>query len=240
VKYTPPGGRIEVRVRSELGNAVLTVSDEGIGLEPELAERVFDLFVQGDRDLDRALGGLGIGLTLVRRLAEMHGGTASVSSAGTEQGSQFRVTLPAIEAPDLTQPQPAPSTGYRGLDILIVEDNVDARETLQHLLELSGHMVRTASDGVAGLQAALTHRPDVGLLDIGLPLMDGYEIARRIRAAEGPGEHVMLVAITGYGLPEDRDRALEAGFDAHMVKPIDAQALQELLSSAALGGEAAD
>ena len=240
VKYTPPGGRIELRVRSELGNAVLTVTDDGIGLEPELAGRVFDLFVQGDRDLDRALGGLGIGLTLVRRLAEMHGGTASVSSAGTDQGSQFRVTLPAIEAPDLTQPQPAASTGYRGLDILIVEDNVDARETLQHLLELSGHTVRTASDGVAGLQAALTHRPDVGLLDIGLPLMDGYEIARRIRAAEGPGEHVMLVAITGYGLPEDRDRALEAGFDAHMVKPIDAQALQELLSSAALGGEAAD
>jgi CheY-like chemotaxis protein len=216
------------------------VSDDGIGLEPELAGRVFDLFVQGDRDLDRALGGLGIGLTLVKRLAEMHGGTASVTSAGTDQGSEFRVSFPAIEAPDLTQPQQETAPGMPGRDILIVEDNADARETLQHLLEFAGHRVRAASDGVAGLQAALTAAPDVALIDIGLPLMDGYEVARRIRGAEkGPGR-ALLIAVTGYGLPEDRERALQAGFDAHVVKPVDAQALEELLASTAFRSEAAD
>jgi signal transduction histidine kinase/ActR/RegA family two-component response regulator len=240
VKYTPPGGRIEVIVRREGSQAVLCVKDDGIGLEPALAARVFDLFVQGDRDLDRALGGLGIGLTLVRRLAEMHGGTATVRSEGTDLGSEFRVAFPAIEAPDLTQPQAAPVTRTRGRDILIVEDNPDARETLQHLLELAGHTVRTAGDGVAGLQAILTARPDIALVDIGLPLMDGYEVARRVRAAEGPQARSLLVAVTGYGLPEDRERALAAGFDAHVVKPVDTQALEELLASAAFRAEAAD
>jgi len=239
VKYTPPGGRIEVRVRPELGNAVLTVADDGIGLEPKLAARVFDLFVQGDRDLDRSLGGLGIGLTLVRRLAEMHGGSASVTSAGTDQGSEFRVALPAIEAPDATRPEHAQAQRSTARDILVVEDNADARETLQHLLQLAGHTVRTASDGVAGLQAALTQRPDIALVDIGLPLMDGYEVARRIRAAEAGGSRTLLVAVTGYGLPEDRERALQAGFDAHVVKPVDAQALEALLASATFR-EAAD
>jgi signal transduction histidine kinase/ActR/RegA family two-component response regulator len=239
VKYTPPGGRIEVSVREELGNAVLTVSDEGIGLEPELAARVFDLFVQGDRDLDRALGGLGIGLTLVKRLAELHGGTASVTSAGTDRGSEFRVTFPAVEAPDPTQPQSMPAPERARRDILIVEDNADARETLKHVLELAGHRVRAASDGVAGLQAALTQRPEVALIDIGLPLMDGYEVARRIRAAEARAS-LLLVALTGYGLPEDRQRAIDAGFDAHLVKPVDVEALQELLASRGFPAERVD
>lgn len=240
VKYTPPGGRIEVSVRREGDDAVLRVTDDGIGLEPELASRVFDLFAQGDRDLDRALGGLGIGLTLVRRLAEMHGGAASVTSAGTDQGSEFRVTFPAIAAPDLTQPQPEAPKTFPAREILVVEDNADARETLQHLLELAGHTVRTAGDGVAGLQSALAATPDVALIDIGLPLMDGYEVARRIRAAERQGRRMLLVALTGYGLPEDRERALQAGFDAHVVKPVGTQALEELLASVAFRDEAAD
>ncbi|HET7402680.1 MAG TPA: ATP-binding protein, partial [Usitatibacter sp.] len=236
VKYTPPGGAIHVSVAQEGDRAVLTVADDGIGLEPELAARVFDLFVQGDRDLDRALGGLGIGLTLVRRLAELHDGVASVSSAGTDQGSEFRIVFPAIEAPDLTQPLPEPVRSFARRDILVVEDNADARETLQRLLELAGHAVRTAGDGVAGLQAALAHHPEVALIDIGLPGMDGYEVVRRIRAAEAEtGRHALLVALTGYGLPEDRERALAAGFDAHVVKPVDSQALEELLASTAFG-----
>ena len=236
VKYTPPGGNIRVSVGQHGEKAMLTVADDGIGLEPELAARVFDLFVQGDRDLDRALGGLGIGLTLVRRLAELHDGTASVTSAGTDQGSEFRVVFPAIEAPDLTQPLPQPVRSFARRDILVVEDNPDARETLQRLLELAGHAVCTAGDGAAGLQAALTQHPEVALIDIGLPLMDGYEVARRIRAAEaGTGRHALLIAVTGYGLPEDRERALAAGFDAHVVKPVDSQALEELLASTAFG-----
>jgi len=161
-----------------------------------------------------------------------------VKSEGTDLGSEFRVAFPAIETPDLTQPQAAPVTHARAREILIVEDNADARETLQHLLELAGHTVRTAGDGVAGLQAILTARPDIALVDIGLPLMDGYEVARRARAAEGA--HTLLVAVTGYGLPEDRERALAAGFDAHVVKPVDTQALEELLASAAFRAEAAD
>jgi CheY-like chemotaxis protein len=156
-----------------------------------------------------------------------------VTSGGTDLGSEFRVTFPAIDPPDLTQPKAAARLESAGRQVLVVEDNADARETMQHLLELAGHTVRTAGDGVAGLQAALTSRPDAALIDIGLPLMDGYEVARRIREAEQGGARSLLIAVTGYGLPEDRERALQAGFDAHVVKPVDAQALEELLASAA-------
>ena len=228
VKYTPPGGTIRVAVAREGDEAVLRVLDTGIGLSPELAARVFDLFVQGDRELDRSLGGLGIGLTLVRRLAEMHGGTVSVRSPGEGQGSEFIVRLPAIDPPQPAAAREDKAAPAEALDVLVVEDNADARETLQMLLELSGHRVRTAEDGPSGLAAGLEHKPDVMLVDIGLPRMDGYEVARRLHEAAGASRPFMI-AVTGYGTPEDRQRAMDAGFDAHVVKPVDYDALTQVL-----------
>jgi signal transduction histidine kinase/ActR/RegA family two-component response regulator len=243
VKYTPAGGAIRVSVKREGGDAVLRVCDDGIGLEPELASRVFELFVQGDRELDRSQGGLGIGLTLVRRLAEMHGGSASVHSGGAGKGAEFTVRIPAIEAVPPPRPSLTPSTlrapegeGVHApaRDILIVEDNEDVRETLRVLLELSGHRVEEANDGVAGLEKVLAMQPEVALVDVGLPKMDGYELARRIRASKDI-RRPFLVALTGYGLPEDRQRAFDAGFDAHIVKPVDKQALEDLLATSSSG-----
>jgi signal transduction histidine kinase len=228
VKYTPHEGTIRVIVTPEGEDAVLRVIDTGIGLDPGLAARVFDLFVQGDRQLDRSLGGLGIGLTLVRRLAEMHGGTVSVHSAGPGHGSEFIVRLPAIQPPALADAQASAAEPVPACDVLVVEDNEDARETLKMLLELSGHRVTEADDGPSGLRAALEGRPDVMLVDIGLPKMDGYEVARRVRDAANGGRPFMI-AITGYGTPEDRQRAIDAGFDAHVVKPVDFNALTEVL-----------
>jgi signal transduction histidine kinase/ActR/RegA family two-component response regulator len=229
VKYTPAGGTIRVSVAPEGEAAVLRVADNGIGLTPELAGRVFDLFVQGERELDRSEGGLGIGLTLVRRLAEMHGGSASVHSAGRGTGSEFTVRLPLTEARPAAAPAPAAPAVASRL-VLVVEDNDDARETLASLLELAGHRVETASDGLQGLEKALAIQPEVALLDVGLPRIDGYELARRIRAC-GSIRRPFLVALTGYGLPEDRQRALDAGFDAHVVKPVDPVVLAQLISS---------
>ena len=226
VKYTPAGGTITVRTRREGNDAVLSVTDTGVGMSPELAARAFDLFVQGDRDLDRAQGGLGIGLTLVRRLAELHGGAASVKSAGVNRGSEFTVRIPAIEAPAQPADVNVPATA-RARSVLIVEDNDDAREMLQALLQVMGHRVETARDGVEGLDKALAIAPDVAFIDLGLPNMDGFEVARRLRAAGD--RHTYLVALTGYGAREDRDRALAAGFDTHATKPIDAAQLGALL-----------
>jgi CheY-like chemotaxis protein/anti-sigma regulatory factor (Ser/Thr protein kinase) len=230
VKYTPETGTIRVSVRREGDEAVLRVADTGIGLEPDLAARVFELFVQGDRDLDRSQGGLGIGLTLVRRLAEMHRGSASVASEGHGKGSEFTVRLPAVEPAAAASAAPAAASAPRAREILIVEDNADARETLRMLLEISGHNVETAGDGATGLEKALALQPEIALVDIGLPGLDGYEIARRIRASRGLRQPY-LVAITGYGAPEDRQRALEAGFDIHVAKPVDAETLAAILSA---------
>lgn len=239
VKYTPAGGTVRVSVKREGAEAVLCVADTGIGLTRELAERVFELFVQGDRELDRSQGGLGIGLTLVRRLAEMHGGSASVQSDGPDKGSEFTVRLPATEprAPAPPVPVPARASPSPARSILLIEDNDDARETLRILLEMAGHRVETANDGAAGLERALAMQPDVALVDVGLPKMDGYEVARRLRAAPGVRQP-FLVALTGYGLPEDRQRAFDAGFDAHVVKPVDNDTLAQVLatSSSALPG----
>ena len=229
VKYTPAGGTIRVAVAREGESAVIRVSDEGIGLAPELAARVFDLFVQGERELDRSQGGLGIGLTLVKSLAQMHGGDATVASAGEGKGSEFSVRLPAIEAPEHVQPGGGAITIESPRHILVVEDNVDACETLRDLLQMHGHRVDTANDGPSGLERALDLRPDVILLDVGLPGIDGYEVARRIRAADGDSR-AMLVAITGYGAAEDRERALLAGFDAHLTKPVEYATLSALLA----------
>ena len=229
MKYTPGAGTITVSVRREGRDAVLRIADDGAGMPAELVERVFEPFVQGERSLDRSYGGLGIGLTVVRRLAELHGGSARAQSAGPGRGSLFTVTLPSIAAPQppaARRAEPRDNTGRR---ILVVEDNEDARETLRRLLELDGHHVRTVADGEAGLEALAAEMPEFALVDIGLPGIDGFEVARRVRASAGSGERPVLVAVTGYGMPEDRNRSLAAGFDFHLVKPVDAAVLGEIL-----------
>ena len=229
VKYTPNGGTISVVVRKEGGDAVLRVADNGIGMRRELLARVFDPFVQGEPGLDRSAGGLGLGLTLVRQLAGLHGGSAAAESGGPGRGSAFTVRFPAIEP--RPQPQRAAQTdpAAPGRDILIVEDNADARETLRRLLELQGHRVRVAAEGNTALETLRAAPPEVALIDIGLPGIDGYEIARRVRA--GGGSRILLIALTGYGLTEDRRRTAEAGFDLHLVKPVDYEKLDEALRS---------
>ncbi len=236
VKYTGAGGTITVTVGEEGSSAVLRVRDDGIGMSPELAARVFELFVQGERTLDRTPGGLGIGLTVVRRLAELHGGSATAYSAGPGEGCEVTVRLPSVPRPAAARPALRKSAPAKGAarHVLVVEDNDDARLGLCELLELGGHQVRAERDGLAGLATALDLRPEIVLIDVGLPGIDGYEVARRIRAAETPGRRMTLVALTGYGLPDDRRRALEAGFDVHLVKPVTLDALTEVLA----GGDA--
>jgi signal transduction histidine kinase/ActR/RegA family two-component response regulator len=230
LKFTPAGGTVRVSVGQAGDDAVLEVSDTGVGMSEELRARVFELFVQGDAALDRGKGGLGIGLTLVRRLAELHGGTASTASDGPGLGASFAVRLPAVAAPAQSTAQAVAATPAAGRDVLIVEDNADAAETLRRLLELAGHRVRVARDGVAGLEALRSGSAQIALIDIGLPRMDGYELARCIRATLDGRSRPFMVAVTGYGLPEDRSRALAAGFDEHLTKPIDAAALARVLA----------
>jgi signal transduction histidine kinase/ActR/RegA family two-component response regulator len=224
VRFTPAAGTIVTSLRAEPGEAVLRVRDSGVGISPEMLPRVFDLFAQGERGPDRGGGGLGLGLTLVRRITELHGGRVEAASEGTGHGSTFTVRLPALAAPPAPSPgvaaAPADGTSRR---ILVVEDNTDAREMLRHLLNLAGHEVHEAADGPTGLGAALRVRPDIALVDVGLPGFDGYELARRVRGSAGPP--IYLVALTGYGQPDDRRRAVEAGFDAHLVKPVNPDAL---------------
>ena len=236
VKYTPPGGLITVSVAREGADAVLRVADEGIGMPSELVGRVFDPFVQGERPLDRSFGGLGIGLTLVRRLAELHGGSAGAASEGPGKGSVFTVRLPAVEAPAARLRGRAAEAAGRSREVLLVEDNRDARETLQRLLEHEGHRVSVAVDGPAALDALRSARPEIALIDIGLPGMDGYELARRIRADVDAERKLVLVAVTGYGMPEDRRRSADAGFDAHLIKPLDLAALAAVLAGGPLSG----
>ncbi|HWP17983.1 MAG TPA: ATP-binding protein [Burkholderiaceae bacterium] len=224
-KYTPPDGAIHVRVAAEEGAAVLEVRDTGIGLSPELLPRIFDLFVQGERALDRRQGGLGIGLTLVRRLVELHGGHVSAHSEGPNRGSTFTVRLPRVQPPASVLAL-TPVAGSTGRHVVVVEDNDDARSAIESLLALAGHRVSSAEDGEAGLRLLLQENPDLALVDIGLPGLNGYEIAQRVRSA---GRATRLIALSGYGQPQDVERALAAGFDAHMVKPIDIQELQRYL-----------
>jgi CheY-like chemotaxis protein len=208
------------------------VTDSGAGMPAALVPRVFEPFVQGERELDRSHGGLGIGLTLVRRLAQLHGGSASAESAGPGLGSRFTVALPAIEAPQAASPAEPRAPGAAPRDILLIEDNADAADMLRRLLEVAGHRVRVAPDGIQGLAALREAPPDVALIDIGLPRMDGYEVVRQARASLDGRRRPLLVALTGYGLAEDRRRAIESGFDAHLVKPVEPAALEKLLSSA--------
>ena len=226
-KYTEPGGRITLEVRREGNDAVVSIRDTGIGIDPALLPRVFDLFTQADRALDRSQGGLGIGLTLVRRLVELHGGTASARSEGEGRGSEFIVSFPVV-LPDMADLSPRPVAGTSTAQshashvprrVLIVDDNADGARMLARLLRASGHEVDVVYDGPSALDHVHTSAPDMVLLDIGLPGMDGYEVARRIRQSDDR-DHTFLVALTGYGQAEDRARALEVGFDDHLVKPV--------------------
>ncbi|HSE06155.1 MAG TPA: ATP-binding protein [Methylomirabilota bacterium] len=231
LKYTPGGGRVTVTIERAGDSAVLRVRDTGQGIRTELLAHVFDLFVQEPQTLDRARGGLGLGLALVKRLVELHGGAVSVWSAGPGQGSEFTVRLPAVAEPAGGRARPAGDArpaGARGRRVLVVEDSPDARHSLRMLLELHGHEVETSEDGPTGLAKLRAYQPDVALIDLGLPGMDGYTLAREAR--ERPETRaIRLVAVTGYGQAEDRRRALAAGFDLHVTKPVDAAMLDEML-----------
>jgi two-component system, sensor histidine kinase len=233
-KYTPAGGGIELSVRSDEQGAVLEVQDSGVGISPDMIDRVFDLFAQAEGSLDRAKGGLGIGLTLVRNLIELHGGTISALSAGLDCGSTFRVRLPVASAAEDARLTPSEVRSIKmkaqPCQVLIVEDNADSRELLAMLLERQGHEVYAAEDGLSGVELAIDKRPDILLVDIGLPGLDGYGVAQQVRKALG--RDVYLIALTGYGQPEDRRRALDAGFDDHYTKPLDVSAIDQLFDKA--------
>src|SRR5262245_3760166 len=236
MKFTPASGLVSVTVRGEDGDAVLRVADTGAGIHRELLPRIFDLFVQGHTGLHRREAGLGIGLTLTRRLVDMHNGRVEAASDGPGRGSVFTVTFPAIERP--AEPAEASSlVGPRSTRgrVVIVEDHDDARQMLRHLLESLGHEVHEAADGISGLDRALSLAPDAVVVDIGLPGLDGYAVARELRKAGRPG--TLLIAVTGYGQDGDRQRSAEAGFDAHLTKPIDPRALDVLLGNQPLDRE---
>jgi len=231
-KYTESGGTIWFTAGHEGNDIVIKVRDTGIGIPPEKLPQMFELFAQGDRSLARSEGGLGIGLTLVRSLAEMHGGSVTATSEGPGKGSEFMVRLPAVaaraeEIPRL--PAKTPQANAHRARILIVDDNVDMVRGLVRLLELLGHDVQTAYDGPTAVEAARVHRPEFVLLDLGLPGMDGYQVATRLRQEQG-SQDAVIIAVTGYGQEDDRCRSREAGFDHHLVKPIDHNVLVTLIS----------
>jgi signal transduction histidine kinase/CheY-like chemotaxis protein len=236
-KFSSEKGRVWVSVEADSADSVIVrVRDDGIGIAPEMLPRVFDLFAQADRSPARARGGLGIGLTIVQRIVQLHGGRVEARSAGLDQGSEFLVHLPRIRVPvprttddRLASP---PSAGHDTVRrrVLVVEDNPDGAETLARLLQVYGHDVRTAVDGATALEAAVAFRPEIVLLDIGLPGMSGHEVAAQLRRIPGIAS-ALLVAVTGYGQAEDRDRSRQAGFDAHWTKPVDHDALLRLIQS---------
>jgi PAS domain S-box-containing protein len=232
-KYTEPGGHIVLAATREGGEAILRIRDDGIGIAPDMLRQVFDLFVQADQDASRSQGGLGIGLTLAKNLVELHGGRIDAFSAGLGQGSEFIIRLPVLpesyDAPAAAEraARVAPLLGHR---VLVVDDNRDAAESLAMLLRLQGHDVRVRYDGTSALETASTYRPAIIFLDIGLPGMDGFDVARRLR--ETPGlENTVLAALTGWGQAEARRRSTDAGFHHHLVKPPDPDALGELLAA---------
>jgi PAS domain S-box-containing protein len=241
-KYTTPGGQIWLTVEDSPTNVAIKVRDNGIGIPPDMSERIFEMFTQVDRSLERSEGGLGIGLTLVQRLVELHGGEITVHSEGESKGSEFVVTLPksqtaqlpGADAGPIIPPLAAPPGESRR--IVAVDDNRDAVDSLAMMLRIKGHEVLTAYDGVEAVDAVANFKPEVVLLDIGLPRLNGYDVARRIRQLPG-GDRFVLVAVTGWGQEEDRKRSQEAGFDMHLVKPVDPIALDQLLTSIARARE---
>jgi signal transduction histidine kinase/ActR/RegA family two-component response regulator len=233
IKYTERGGRIQVHVGREAGAALVTVRDTGIGIPPEHLRSIFDMFAQVPTSIDRSSGGIGLGLTLVRTLVELQGGSVSAASEGPGRGSAFTVMLPLVASS-------APSAFAQGAGagsestspgpehVVVIEDNVEVREMLAELLAMDGYVVEQAADGPEGLTRILSSHPDVALVDIGLPGLDGYEVARRARDALG--DSLLLVAMTGYGQAEDRDRASAAGFDTHLTKPVSVEEIEAVLA----------
>ncbi len=228
-KYTDPGGTIGLGIATDLGRVSILVRDNGIGIPPDMLSRIFDLFEQVPVSLDRSQGGLGIGLTLVRTLAELHGGRVTAHSAGLGHGSTFTVSLPIVNAPKARIAYEVPEPPSVNARVLVVDDNADAASTLAEILQIMGAETRIAGDGTSALIAAQAFAPDIVFLDIGLPGIDGYETARRLRYI--PGLSMRIVALTGYGSAEDRERSRMAGFDAHFVKPVTSDQIQQVLSS---------
>jgi signal transduction histidine kinase/ActR/RegA family two-component response regulator len=231
-RYTPRGGRVALEVKAGAAEVAVTVSDNGFGIPPEMASRVFDIFTQVDRTFERTQGGLGIGLSIAKRLVEMHGGRIDLASEGAGKGSAFTVRLPAAggdagASAGGDAAQAAPSRRR----VLIADDNHDSASTLAMILEMGGNEVRVAHDGEEAASMAASFHPDAILLDIGMPRLDGYAACRRIRHLPGAGS-ILIVALTGWGNDDDKDRALAAGFDRHMVKPVDPALLQEILETA--------
>ena len=231
IKYTPRGGKIRVSVCRDDGGALVSVEDDGVGVSAEMLPRIFDAFTQVDSSLDRARGGLGLGLTVVRGLIELHGGSVRALSEGLGRGTRFEIRLPlapALRAVPVEEAAPRRSVLIaHARRVLIVEDDADIRDLLQETLEDEGHIVCTAPDGAAAIAQARAARPEVALVDIGLPGMTGYDLARTLRAQFGGA--IFLAAMTGYGLPLDRQMANEAGFDVHLTKPVEIERVQQLL-----------
>jgi signal transduction histidine kinase len=231
-KFTPSGGEITVSAKKEDAHAIVTVTDTGIGIPPEQIEEIFNPFTQGDQTLARSTGGLGIGLTIARRVARLHGGTLTATSAGPGRGTTFSARFPLLkeesrpaERTVVQAPPPQPKR------VLVVDDNADIRDSLRMLLHMWGHDVSVAATGEKALELALHEHPDVALVDIGLPGINGYDVARQIRRASGSWDSsIKLVAITGYGQPADRERALASGFDRHMLKPVDPLQLEQVFN----------
>jgi len=237
-RYTPSGGRIEVIAAREGADVVLRVRDNGIGIDPILMPSMFEMFVQGRRGPDRSQGGLGLGLSLVRQLTALHGGTVSGHSEGAGRGSEFTVRLPAM-APTVTVVSAGRAAGPvlvagRRKRVLVVDDNRDAADLIGLFLENAGHEVRVAHDPLQALASADAFRPQVAIVDIGLPVMDGYALGRELRARLGDATPT-LIALTGYGQPQDQLRSEEAGFSRHLVKPVSAETLMKVLAAAPAG-----
>jgi signal transduction histidine kinase len=230
LKYTPAGGSIDIAVADDDDHdqVVLTVRDSGVGIAADLLPQVFDVFVQGSITIDRSQGGLGIGLALVRRLVELHGGSVSAQSDGAGQGSVFEIRLPRAAEAVMAVPCAQAGVDSDKPTVLLIEDNEDGREMMATMLGAYGYSVRQAADGVQGVQTAHAAAPDVALVDIGLPGIDGYEVARRLRSDAGT-RRIKLIALTGYGLADDQKRVMEAGFDVHLVKPVDINQLLDAI-----------